>query len=436
MKSHLIFLGIWIFGGYAPKQYFSSEKKMTLKTSPSEKVTISIPIYVQQKEIKKSGKINILQDVKSNENYGNSKWILPISDNNSLLDFGNEKSSTQIEKILERFACLNVASMNISKEIHAAKKTKNQQESEDAESGPRSIAQVRRENKNKEQDQNDNEIVNLSGDRDVKMNRMESNEGDKRKGENDNDDNGGEELVDILITSDPHNNNQDDTNMIRNLTDPRSTQSPHTTLSNPHFNSHTNPRTVNDLTIMNTHQDCVTAQVYWVCKVGGNIIRGVHTQTNITTLPESINEIKKDKINEKKGNNSLISFQDSSSQKEASDALSIAIRHPQSLTLTNTNTNTKQTTKKNIETIIYLDIKSNSNQKLLISAEVLDKKNKPPSSDRDLANSEKNQNFLPQRGLRWEKKTNFIDVEILPYGSWTFEFHAVILNIGAYDMNR
>ena len=383
--------------------------------------------------MKKSGKKSVLYDINNSENYGNSKWILPISNNNSLIDFGDEKTSTQIENILERFACLNVASTNISKEIHAAKKTKSQQESEDAELGPRSIAQVRRENKNKEQNENENENMDVSGGGNAKMNRMNCGDGDsdKRGGNDDNEDEGegeGEgELVDILITSDTQNNKEDDTNTIRNLTDPRSAQSSHTAL----LNSHTNPSTVNDLTAMNTYQDCVTASVYWVCKVGGNIVRGVHTQTNITTLPESINEIKnKDKINEKKGNNSPISYQDSSSQKEASDSLSIAIRHPQSLLIPNT----KQS--KNIEAIILLDIQSNSNQKLLISAEVLDKKNKPSSSDRELSNSEKNQNFLPQRGLRWEKKTNFIDVEISPYGSLTFEFHAVISSIGAYDMNR
>ena len=109
-----------------------------MKTSPSEKVTVGIPIYIQQKEETPDSE---KKNMKSNTMNGNSKWILPISDNNG---FEMNENPSKIERILERFACLHVASSNVAKEVYAAKKIRAQQESEDAESGPRSIAQVRR----------------------------------------------------------------------------------------------------------------------------------------------------------------------------------------------------------------------------------------------------------------------------------------------------
>ena len=115
---------------------------------------------------------------------------------------------------------------------------------------------------------------------------------------------------------------------------------------------------------------------------------------------------------------------------DASDYLSLALKYPISAIISKNEKN------KNIE--IFLEIKSNSKKILIISAEIIDKKNRAitPEIGLNSSNIDRNPNFHSQRGLRWERKTNITDIVLFPYESKSVPFHAVVSMPGVFDLNR
>ena len=366
----------------------SSDESISYVTGASEKSTLGIRINIENGN-DDINKIEIDDVYDKNRNNGhntenrnrnekksriNCAWVLPISqENGNNTTQSNNLSANKKIKVLERFECLKKGGMTFSNDVLKAKKFKLKEEYTDAETGPRSIAQVRRENK-----KSDNDLVDL----------LENINVSENKNENEN-----EKKVSQIISS-------------------------------KNFNKF--PENAFDLAKSDCDNNSITVIVYWLCRVSGRIIRGMHALENVSILPEIpsiISTLSKLPNNTQKDD--IISKFD-----DASDYLSLALRYPTSAILPLDNKN------KNID--VYLDIKSNSKKTLIVSAEIVDKKNRAttPEIGVNSNSADRNPKFYSQRGLRWERKTNITDIVLLPYEMKSVPFHAVVSMPGAFDLNR
>ena len=381
--------GIWILGGITPKKHFSSiDKTFSSLTRASEKSTLGIRINIEEINKSDSNDIYTINGNTNNNSHNsdnsrekiNCSWILPLNQDKN----NDEKQSNNLKtiKVIERFECLNSGSKIFSNEVLKAKKMKLKEESSEAETGPRSIAQVRRENKKSDNDNNNgNENNTMNNDdilQDVKIHENE-NDGNKKK------------LIQIF--------------------------------SSKKYKKF--PESVYDLAKVDSDNDSITVIVYWVCRINGKIIRGIHSLGGASILPETpqIISLLTKPINTT--DNAIISKLD-----DASDYLSLALKYPISAIISKNEKN------KNIE--IFLEIKSNSKKILIISAEIIDKKNRAitPEIGLNSSNIDRNPNFHSQRGLRWERKTNITDIVLFPYESKSVSFYAVVSMPGVFDLNR
>ena len=396
-------------GGITPKKHFSSiDKTFSSLTRASEKSTLGIRINIEEINKSDSNDIYTINDNKndnrnnngiknkiSNGNTNNNShnsdnsrekincsWILPLNQDKN----NDEKQSNNLKtiKVIERFECLNSGSKIFSNEVLKAKKMKLKEESSEAETGPRSIAQVRRENKKSDNDNNNgNENNTMNNDdilQDVKIHENENeNDGNKNK------------LIQIF--------------------------------SSKKYKKF--PESVYDLAKVDSDNDSITVIVYWVCRINGKIIRGIHSLGGASILPETpqIISLLTKPINTT--DNAIISKLD-----DASDYLSLALKYPISAIISKNEKN------RNIE--IFLEIKSNSKKILIISGEIIDKKNRAitPEIGLNSSNIDRNPNFHSQRGLRWERKTNITDIVLFPYESKSVSFYAVVSMPGVFDLNR
>lgn len=380
-------------GGITPKKSYSSlDKTLSLLTRASEKSTLGIRINIEDRNksnINVTDTINdykndsknrneIKNEVRNNSNNSKEKincsWVLPLNQDNN----NNEKQLNILKtiKVIERFECLNNGSKKFSSEILKAKKLKLKEEFSEAETGPRSIAQVRRENKKSDNDNNDDILQN------VKI----------HENENENNTDGNEDKLIQVFSS----------------------------KQGEKF-----PQSVYDLAKVDSDNDSITVIVYWVCRINGKIVRGINSLGGASILPETpqIISLLTKPINTT--DNAIISKLD-----DASDYLSLALKYPISAIISKNEKN------KNIE--IFLEIKSNSKKILIISAEIIDKKNRAitPEIGLNSSNIDRNPNFHSQRGLRWERKTNITDIVLFPYESKSVSFHAVVSMPGVFDLNR
>ena len=408
-------------GGITPKKSFSSvDKTFSFLTRASEKSTLGIRINIEERNKSDTNDVYTINDnkndnrnnneiknkVSNNNSFNNNKnsdnsnknkekincsWILPLNqdDNND-----NEKQLNNFKtiKVIERFECLNNGSKIFSNEILKAKKLKLKEEFSEAETGPRSIAQVRRENKKSDNNNNGNNENNTI--------------------------NNDEILQNVTI----HENENENENENKNKTDDNENKLIQIFSSKKDKKF---PQNVCDLAKVDSDNDSITVIVYWVCRVNGKIIRGIHSLGGASILPETpqIISLLTKPINTT--DNAIISKLD-----DASDYLSLALKYPISAIISKNEKN------KNIE--IFLEIKSNSKKILIISAEIIDKKNRAitPETGLNSSNIDRNPNFHSQRGLRWERKTNITDIVLFPYESKSVPFHAVVSMPGVFDLNR
>ena len=422
-----------------PQNEFTPREDLgTLIAAPNENITMSIPIMIKKKNVEKR-KYSIEYEIKSKDD---CSWVLPFrykSSNQSFVEGDFESSiyekeenlKSNLEILLERFLCLSAGFSKFSSEVLEARKRRILESSIEAETGPRTIAQVRRENQKNEQEQ---VHVQLGDRKDVKYGAgIESNS------LNDID------ITDSIIDSKNLLNDQEiSSNSIEEYSSEALNrfQCPETLGV---------PRTSNDIAVAERNNDSICISIYWIGKVDGSIIRGVTMIQNHSLLPESSlkDEILRKQINENLRNkkdtgshNNLIhdihnNF--SISHRNAVDYLSLGLQHIQSVNFSKHH--------EKLYITITLEVQSNCPKNLIISAEVLDKKNRSPSSDLGSSNStsvvsntnsggDKNFFSQTQRGLRWEKKLNFFDIELKPYELKKFEFTAVISQSGVFGLNR
>ena len=382
-------------GGISPVKYLSSsDETISFVTGASEKSTLGIRINIENGNNSDVNKIEIDglcdENKKNSNNNSNEKkekvncaWVLPLSQENSnnTTQLNNSNTNKTI-KVIERFQCLKKGGTIFSNDVLKAKKLKLKEEFTDAETGPRSIAQVRRENKKSDNDSGkENNLIDM--------------------------------MENINITENENENG------IGNENEKKESQ----IISKRHDKFSENAL---DLAKSDCDNNSITVIVYWVSRVSGIITRGMHALENVSILPEMAsltstlsnpsNNIQKDDI--------ISKFDD------ASDYLSLALKYPTSATLPLDNKS------KNIN--VYLDIKSNSKKILIVSAEIIDKKNRATTPEIGLnsTNIDRNPNFHSQRGLRWERKTNITDIVLLPYEMKSVPFHAVVSMPGAFDLNR
>ena len=401
---------------------------------------MSIPIMIKKKSVEKR-KYRIEYEIKSKDE---CSWVLPVRNKSSNQNCGEgdfessiyeneEILKSNLEILLERFLCLSAGFSKFSGDVHEARKRRILESSIEAETGPRTIAQVRRENQKNEQEQ---VHVQLGDQQDVKYGaRIESNSS--------ND-------IDIEITDSISNSKNllydqevsSDSIEEHSLEVLNSFQCPETLGV---------PGTSNDIAAAERNNDSISISIYWLGKVHGRIIRGVTIIQNHSLLPESS---LKDEILSKQINDNLKNKKDSGSHinsiqdihnnlsilhRNAVDYLSLGLQHIQSVNFSKHH--------EKLYITITLEVQSNCPKYLTISAEVLDKKNRSPSSDLGLSNStsvvsnnnsggEKHFFSQTQRGLRWEKKVNFFDIELKPYELKKFEFTAVISQSGVFGLNR
>ena len=389
-------------GGITSKKHFSSlDKTSSILTRASEKSTLGIRINIEDRNKSDVNDICTINEnkndirgdneyknkVSSGDNSNNSgkskdkincSWILPLNQDNNNND-EKQLNSLKTIKVIERFECLNNGSKIFSNEILKAKKLKLKEESSEAETGPRSIAQVRRENKKSDNDNN-------NGNENSTMN-----------------------IDDVLQNVKIHENENEN----------NSSQF----FSSKKYNKF--PQSVYDLAKVDGDNDSITVIVYWVCRINGKIIRGIHSLGGASILPETLQIISLLTKPINTTDNAVISKLD-----DASDYLSLALKYPISAILSKNEKN------KNIE--IFLEIKSNSKKILIISAEIIDKKNRAitPEIGLNSSNIDRNPNFHSQRGLRWERKTNITDIVLFPYESKSVSFYAVVSMPGVFDLNR
>jgi hypothetical protein len=384
-------------GGITPVKYLSSsDESISLVTGASEKSTLGIRINIENgnnSDIKRIETDGLCDENKNNSNNNEKKqkincaWVLPLyqeNSNNSTQSNNSNTNTNKTIKVLERFECLKRGGIIFSNDVLKAKKLKLREEFTDAETGPRSIAQVRRENKKSDNDSGkENNLIDM----------MENINLSDNKNENGNGNGNENEKKESQIISKKYNK----------------------------F-----PENALDLAKTDCDNNSITVMVYWVSRVSGRITRGMHALENVSILPEMpslISTLSKPSNNTQKED--IISKFD-----DASDYLSLALKYPTSAVLP------LDSRSRNID--VYLDIKSNSKKILIVSAEIVDKKNRATTPEIGLnsSNIDRNPNFHSQRGLRWERKTNFTDIVLLPYEMKSVPFHAVVSMPGAFDLNR
>ena len=423
---------MWALGGFLPQNELTPREEMgTLIAAPNENITISVPIMIKKKDIEKKKSIMGHEGKTKDE----CIWILPARDMPSNKIFrendlegtisnNEERLKSNLEILLERFLCLSAGYTKFSKELLEARKRRFLESSIEAETGPRTIAQVRRENKKNEQEQ-----VNVQ----LEDQKDENNEARDEL----------HLLKDIDITDSATNS--------RNLLHDQEDSADSTEKRSLEICSETLgvPQTSSDIALTESNNDSISISIYWLCKVNGRIIRGVTAIQNHSILPELpisnevLNKQLNDNLKNKKDIGSHInSIQDvdnnlSILNRNAVDYLSLGLQHVQSINFT------KHHEKLYIS--VTLEVQSNCPKNLTISAEVLDKKNRTSSSDLGSSsstsvnsnnNSDKNSFSQTQRGLRWEKKLNYFDIDLKPYELKKLNFTAVISQSGLFSLNR
>ena len=381
-------------GGISPVKYLSSsDESISLVTGASEKSTLGIRINIENgnnSDINKIETDGLFDENKDNSNNNEKKekincaWVLPLNqeNGNNTTQLNNSNTNKTI-KVVERFECLKKGGIIFSNDVLKAKKLKLKEEFTDAETGPRSIAQVRRENKKSDNDSGkENNLIEMMENINISDNENKNgmgNENEKKESQ--------------IIPSKKHNK----------------------------F-----PENAFDLARTDCDNNSITVIVYWVSRVSGRITRGMHALENVSILAEipSLSSTLSKPSNNTQKDDIISKFDD------ASDYLSLALKYPTSAALPLDNKS------KNID--VYLDIKSNSKKILIVSAEIVDKKNRATTPEIGLnsSNIDRNPNFHSQRGLRWERKTNITDIVLLPYEMKSVPFHAVVSMPGAFDLNR
>jgi hypothetical protein len=396
-------------GGAVPQKQLSPTDRGTFIAGPSEKTTLSMPIFIKNKSLVRKEK-----NEEYEKRHGNCAWVLPIQGKN-----GNSDQPKKIEQILERFGCLSSCSKKLSEEVFAAKKTKVLEDFADAETGPRTIAQVRRENKKQELIQGGDPgsghgqvdgqgTGGVGGGDDEIFDNVDMNEGTGTMSATASSGN---------ISDEKYDRKKDGFSLISG-----------SSFLNVPTDCVGIPTSASDLADIECGRESVTIMVLWSCKLGGKIVTGVNTRVSQSILPESTKQVSaKEKETEKERS-------DTSREKVVRgpcDYISLGISHPRSFSISKQN--------KRADVIVSLEIQSNSNKHLIASLEILDKKTKTSSSESSpstAVSTEKKTKFQPQRGLRWEKKTHFTDIQLFPHESKSFQFYAVISNSGVFDLNR
>jgi hypothetical protein len=372
-----------------------------------------MPIFIKNK--------SLVQKEKNEEyekRHGNCAWVLPIQSKN-----GNLEQSKKIEQILERFGCLSSCSKKLSEEVFTAKKTKVLEDFADAETGPRTIAQVRRENKKQELIQG-GDLGTAHGQVDGQVDGQGVGTGGGGGGDDEIFDNVDMNEGTGTMSATASSGNISDEKYDRKK-DGFSLISGSSFLNVP-IDCVGIPTCASDLADIESGRESVTIMVLWSCKLGGKIVTGVNTQVSHSILPESTKQgSAKEKDKERSD-----TARDKVSRGPC-DYISLGISHPSSFSISKQN--------KRADVTVTLDIQSNSNKHLIASLEILDKKTKTTPSEASPSTTvitEKKSKFQSQRGLRWEKKTHFTDIQLFPHESKSFQFYAVISNTGVFDLNR
>ena len=385
----------------------------TFVSGPSERTTLSMPIFINNKIVVKKDK-----NEEYEKRHGNCAWVLPIQGKN-----GNIEQPKKIELILERFGCLSSCSKKLSEEIFTAKKTKVLEDFADAETGPRTIAQVRRENKKQELIQG-GDLGSGHG----QMDGQGSGIGGGGGG-------GGEDEIFDNVDMNEGTGTMSATASSGNISDEKYDRKKDgfSLISGSSFLNISSdcvgiPINALDLADVESKRDSVTVMVLWSCRLGGQIVRGVSAQVSHSILPESTRQ---GSVREREKEKERPEFFKEKVSRGPCDYISLGISHPSSISISKQN--------KRADVTVTLEIQSNSKKNLIASLEILDKKSKTSSTELSPSSTvsiEKKQKFQPQRGLRWEKKTHFTDIQLFPHESKSFQFHAVISNSGVFDLNR
>ena len=447
---------MWIIGGSLPENNPTSRDGLgTLISGPTERITMSIPISVKKKNTDKRGKDKDYQKHTKEV----CTWVLPIRDtlNENENESGTQSNNAKLLKnnfeiISERFLCMSSGYSKFSKELFQAKKRKILESTMEAETGPRTIAQVRRENKKNEQEH----VHVLTGDQknERNENRIDGN------------------LLEDIDIKDPNldeKSNLFDKEHSSNLDEKCSVG----LLNNLQYEETLGvPWNSNDVARIENDNDSVTIGVYWTYKIDGKYIRGMSSMAGQSLLPEILNK-ENILINQFNGgmtvknnfNNNIninttqnMNFNINSNMdsnlhlnknnkilnlnRDAIDYVSLGLNHVRYVNITK-----KQ---KNVFISVTLEIQNNYSENLIICAEVLDKKRRTSSStdfgsnnsislnsnSNSHINNDKNSFYQIQKGLRWEKKLNFVDIELKPYELKKIDFTAVISLAGMYALNR
>lgn len=312
--------------------------------------------------------------------------------------------------------------------------------------GPRSISQVRRENKkHQNNDLNEGEEDGKDVYEDIDINSGEANYTGNNNSSNDV--NNGSSGNSINIS----NNNNATNDNINNNGNNNITTKIQKTISN--YTSPTTeniPKNIYDICNTNTKNNNCSIVIIWVSKINGILIRGMHCCNDISLLPEYENKINNTsniynntENNNKNTNNTAMTPQlingNKINKKIPSKFLTFNIKHEKKMEIKFSSFLPK------IYVPVTVFIQSNSSRKIDISVEIIDNKKMMDLNynNTDTTNNTNNNNNtnkltpnLSQYGLKWDNKTSYIDIELLPYELKVLDFSAVISQYGIYDLNR
>ena len=191
------------------------------------------------------------------------------------------------------------------------------------------------------------------------------------------------------------------------------------------------PMNANDFSEMEAHKGNVTIVLIWVCKWQGKLRRGLLISPSVSI--DHIDLSSKYLTNSQQMYNlplasptasaaSLARHRLTSSIKEnLSDLLLVAINHPSSIVLGQN---------LSVTVPVTLQLRSASREILLCCIEAVDKR--PLNS----SNHSENKLYNAIKGLRWEGKTQYIDLKINPNSIINLNFKANISKAGVFNMKR
>jgi hypothetical protein len=164
----------------------------------------------------------------------------------------------------------------------------------------------------------------------------------------------------------------------------------------------------------------IAIAVVWACKWQGKIRRGIHYTFNISMLSTDVTTVNVSK------NPQGSRFVGSPSRNivnkipNISELVLVSITHPSSIH--------SSEAKSSVHVPVVVELRSASKESMAITVEAIDR--------RTVSNNDKKSNSTHHKGLRWEYKTKYVDVNLPSQSSVKLSFTASLPKTGVFDLKR